>query len=141
MGYKNTSHHKLVSQKIGNILYFSTYSLICSMWKFSSKHLFRVFFFKENKNLWCKFDPFMTGLTACISPCKLNLRGIILNSPYELNLFRQTYDLIPHLFLFIASNKKKSNPAPLGTWRSLIMVVIWWDQLQVTERTSHFHDQ
>lgn len=36
----------------------------------------------------------------------------IFNFPYALNLFKQTYDLIPRLFLFTALSKKKSNPVP-----------------------------
>lgn len=49
----------------------------------------------------------------------------IFNSPYALNLFKQTYDLIPHLFLLTALSKKKSNPAPQAhrgpSWQSYVV--------------------
>lgn len=59
----------------------------------------------------------------------------IFNSPYALNLFKQTYDLIPHLFLLTALSKKKSNPAPQAHWGPS------WQSYVVSSALGHREDE
>lgn len=103
------------------------------MWKFSKqKHLFS-FLRKQKPSV--QIQSFYDGPFTVHSLQANSALLKIFKSPYALNLFKQTYDLIPCLFLFNALSKKKSNPVPWAHWGPS------WQSYLVSSAPGHREDE